>query len=121
MTGSQRDKKRLAALYARLDAAQQKTLLEFAEFLDSKTPTSGVQNEVQEPVIQARPEKESVVKAIRRLSNSYPMLDKARLLNETSSLMSQHVMQGKDAVEVIDQLESFFAEQYQLYLQEKQG
>ena len=114
------DRKRLKTLYEKLDTQQQQTLLEFAEFLAAKSQ-SWSSNEIKEPVIQARPEKESVVKAIRRLSNSYPMLDKSRLLNQTSMLMSQHMMQGKEAIEIIDQLETFFADQYKLYLTEKQG
>ena len=41
------------------------------------------------------------------------MLDKSLLLNETSALMTQHVMQGKDAVEVIDELELLFRRVYE--------
>jgi len=39
------------------------------------------------------------------------------LLNETSSLMTQHIVQGRDAVEVIDDLETLFDQHYQNYLQ----
>ena len=112
--------KRLKLLIEKLDTQQRQTLLDFAEFLSSKSQSSP-DTKIEEPVIQARPDEESVVKAIRRLSNSYPMLDKSRLLNQTSMLMSQHMMQGKEAIEIIDQLEAFFADQYQLYLTEKQG
>jgi hypothetical protein len=55
---------------------------------------------------------ETVVAAIRRLSASYPMLDRRRLLNTTSSLMAQHILQGRAAAEVIDQLEQAFLEHY---------
>ncbi len=102
-----------------MDTRQRYTLLEFAEFLASREESEPVV-EITTPVIQARPEEESVVKAIRRLSESYPMLEKSVLLNETSKLMSQHVMQGVKAIEIIDQIEVFFVEQYQLYLTEKQ-
>jgi len=119
MTTLQKDKKRLNSLLGNLDASQRNTLLEFAEFLSGKTKPEPIA-EITTPVIQDRPEKESVVKAIRRLSTSYPMLEKSILLNETSKFMSQHVMQGVKAEEIIDQLEAFFVEQYQLFLAEKQ-
>ena len=119
MTSLQNDKKRLNSLFGKLDRSQRHTLLEFAEFLTGKTEPATIV-EVIAPVIQVRPEEESVVKAIRRLSESYPMLEKSALLNETSKLMSQHVMQGVQAKEIIDQLEAFFVEQYQLFLAEKQ-
>jgi len=119
MTSLQNEKKRLTSLFGKLDLNQRHTLLDFAEFLSSKTESESTA-EITTPVIQARPEEESVVKAIRRLSQSYPMLEKSVLLNETSKLMSQHVMQGVKAEEIIDQIENFFVEQYQLYLTEKQ-
>ena len=55
---------------------------------------------------------ESVVAAIRRLSTSYPMLDRRRLLNVTSSRMTQHTLHGRPAPEVIDELEQVFAAEY---------
>ena len=44
--------------------------------------------------------------------NQLRMVDRATLLNETSSLMSQHLMQGRAAVEVIDELETLFEKRY---------
>jgi hypothetical protein len=44
------------------------------------------------------------------------MLDKAVMLNETSHLMTEHVLQGRDRVSVIDQLEQIFWQHYQTYL-----
>ncbi len=119
MTSLQNDKKRLVSLLGKLDVAQRRTLVDFAEFLSGKSEPEPVA-EITTPVIQPRPEKESVVKGIRRLSESYPMLEKSILFNETSKYMSMHVMQGVSAKEIIDQLEKFFAEQYQLYLSENQ-
>lgn len=102
--------KRLARLFRQLAPEQQTTLLEFAEFLVSRAPETP--RELPRPVHQPRPEEESVVKAIRRLSATYPMLDKARMLNQTSSLVAQHVMQGREAREVIDELEIVFETHY---------
>jgi hypothetical protein len=42
-----------------------------------------------------RPSQESVVAAIKRLSKTYEMLDRGPMLNETSALMSAHVLQGR--------------------------
>jgi hypothetical protein len=40
------------------------------------------------------------------------MLDRRRLLNLTSSRMTQHILHGRPAVEVIDELEQVFAAEY---------
>jgi hypothetical protein len=90
-----------------LPPAQQQQLLEFAEFLLKQHG----QRAVEPPPAPAdipRPGQESVVGAIKRLSATYPMLDRSKMLHETSGLMTQHVMQGRDAVEVIDELEILF-------------
>ena len=99
--------KRLLSLFRALEAQEQETMLAFAEFLNTergaRPPT-----ELPKPELIPRPAKESVVAAIKRLSKSYPMLDKSRMLNDTSSLMTQHVMQGRPAEEVVDELEEVF-------------
>jgi len=91
--------------------ADQRTLLDFAEFLAQRS-----EPETQEPVPAPepipRPEEESVVRAVKRLSRTYHMLDKSKMLNETSSLVAQHVMQGRPAQEVIDELEYVFERHY---------
>jgi hypothetical protein len=107
------------ALFRALPAGDQATLLAFAEFLRSRAGAvaAPVAPEapapVPEPETIARPEQESVVKAVKRLSRTYPMLDKSKILNETSALVAQHVIQGRDAVEVIDELEVVFRRFYQ--------
>lgn len=110
--------KRLLKVFKLLPEQDQKTLLDLAEFLQSRAspPTQGV----PEPILTPRPQQESVVKAIRRLSTSYFMLDKTIMLNETSTLMSQHVMQGRPAPEIIDDLEVLFKQQYQRLIREDQ-
>jgi hypothetical protein len=109
--------RRLIRLFARLDAQAQETLMAFAEFLASRESVQAPR-ELPEPQPIARPPRESVVAAIKRLSASYPMLDKARMLNETSNLMTQHVMQGRDVAEVIDELEEVFRRHYRELRQE---
>jgi predicted ATPase len=105
------DDKRLLEIFAALGPESRRTLLDFAEYLQSRqgiefTPTP-------EPERIPRPEQETVVGAIKRLSQSYPMIDKAKILHRTSALMAQHLMQGRGAVEVIDELETVFEEHYQ--------
>jgi hypothetical protein len=56
------------------------------------------------------------VAAIKRLSDTYFMLDRSLLLDETSSLMTAHLMSGRSAVEVVDELEQLFQQKYQEYL-----
>lgn len=53
--------------------------------------------------------------AIKRLSLTYDMIDRGTMLNETSALMSAHILQGRAASEVIDELEALFARYYQDY------
>lgn len=106
---NKREKKLLNHLRALPEAAAQQ-LIDFAEFLQSKYQP--VSQQATEPEAIPRPEQESVVAAVKRLSATYPMLDKDKLLNETSALVMQHMMQGRNAVEVIDELEQVFRNHY---------
>jgi hypothetical protein len=117
--------RRLLSSFDQLDAQGRETLLLFAEFLQSRqSPADETESEcaaVQEPRAIERPQKESVVKAIKRLSETYYMLERDQLLDQTSSLMMSHVLQGRDAVTVIDELEVVFSEHYERYqLQRKE-
>lgn len=108
--------KRLRDILGRLPDEQAQQLVEYAEFLlakhgDDKTPS--------EPLAIVRPDDESVVAAIKRLRATYPMLEPARLLNETYDLMTQHVMQGRNVAEVIDELEVLFRRHYEQMLSNK--
>jgi hypothetical protein len=105
--------KRLRRLFHELPRAEQETLLAFAEFLHSRAQPQANTLSVQDI---PRPPQESVVGALKRLAATYPMLDKSLLLNETSPLMSQHVLQGRPAHAVIDELEALFSKHYQTFL-----
>lgn len=104
---------RLQDIFRQLPPAEQDMLLAFAEFLHSRM--SVVSEIPPEPQLLPRPQKESVIGAVKRLSKSYPMLDKHKMLDETSALISQHVLQGRDKVEVIDELELVFLRHYELF------
>ena len=112
--------KRLAEIVQRLPAAQAEALLEFAEFLlqrhggaDAIGMPLSKTAEIRAPLDIPRPAEETVVKAVKRLRATYPMLDARKLLNETSALMTQHVMQGREKTEVIEELEILFRLHYE--------
>ena len=110
-----KDRNRLLSLLGRLGEADRATLLAFAEFLAARAAAGGdlaAAPVLGRPNLLPRPPGESVVAAIRRLSTSYPMLDRRRLLNLTSSRMTQHILHGRPAPEVIDELEQVFAAEY---------
>jgi hypothetical protein len=103
---------RLTRLFQRLAPADRETLLAFAEFLAGRSGAAAEPVAARpEPV--ARPADESVVAAIKRLSAVYHMVDRSKMLHETSALMAQHIMQGREAGAVIDDLELLFLRHYE--------
>jgi hypothetical protein len=114
------EQRRLLKLFAQLGEQDQSSLLAFAEFLAGRSEEKGGEDPETdaptEPKPISRPESESVVAAIKRLSETYPMLDRSLLLTDTSSLMTAHLMKGREAPDVIDELEELFARHYQEHL-----
>ena len=109
------EERRLARLYRSLEPADRRTLVAFAEFLAHGRRSETAPEPLQEPNRAPRPDEETVIAAIRRLSLSYSMLDREPMLHETSALMTAHVMKGRGSAEVIDELESLFERHYQDY------
>jgi hypothetical protein len=107
--------RRLLELARGLCEDDRSTLLRFAEFLgQSATDDGGAAAQLEaEPLDIPRPDSETVVAAIRRLSATYPMLNRDDLLHQTSELMTAHVMQGQPAGVVIDELEMVFRRRYE--------
>jgi hypothetical protein len=111
-----KSEKKLLETWRKLSDSDQQAVQQFAEFLLQKN--GPVEQEVaSEPLDIERPAEESVIAAIRRLSETYPMINKDKMINETSSLMAQHVIHGKDAAEVIDELEIVFRNHYEMIRQ----
>jgi len=110
--------KKLLLIFKKLATAEQENLQAYGEFLLVRHRVTTPQP-VPEPQHIPRSENESVVAAIKRLSASYSMLDKPKLLNESSVLMTQHVMQGRAVDDVIEELETLFARFYQELLDEQ--
>ena len=106
-----RDEKDLLNLFRALPPEQQETLFSFAEFLAARAAETSREWSEPEPI--PRPAEEKVVHAIKRLRATYPMLDLSKMLYEVSEVMTLHVMQGKPAVEVIDELEAKFRSRYE--------
>lgn len=111
------DEKRLIKHYRALSDRARASLLDYADFLAARD--NGQVSIPDTPLDIPRPAEESVVKAIKRLMATYPMLERDKLLNETSALMTRHVVHKHPAVEVIDALEHFFQRQYDLHTQAK--
>jgi len=102
--------KKLLNAYRQLTDTDKQTLEKFADFLANNSEAE--LQPLAEPVLQEAKSGETVVGALKRLSASYPMLDKSIMLNKTSALMAQHVLQGRAKEEVIPELEVVFVEQY---------
>ena len=116
-----------------LSSEDQHGLLRYAEFLatgktstSTESPSSSTaaveeaNDDIQKPINIERPEQEKVVDALKRLSASYPMLEKQKLLSKASELVAQHVMFGKPAIVVINEIEAVFSEAYAKYVESKQ-
>lgn len=106
--------RRLLTLFRELPADRREMVLAFAAFLASRSDAEAEARVAPPPAPRriARPAGESVVAAIKRLRASYPMLAPQSLLDETARLMGEHVLQGRSAVAVIDDLEAFFQARY---------
>lgn len=110
---------KLLEYYQCLPKEYAETLLAYAEFMAERF---GQDEEISLEVQSIpRPTEESVIAAIKRLSATYPMLDKVKVFNDTSSLMSQHIIQGREAMEVIDELEALFQQEYNDLLKDREG
>jgi gentisate 1,2-dioxygenase len=111
-----REERALSKMYKELDSNHRQTLLSFANFLvqqqeeQSATPQEKIAD--LRPLNIPRPKKESVIKAIRRLSANYPMIDTDTLFDSISKLMTSHIMEGRSAEIVIDDLQELFKNQY---------
>ena len=120
--GSKSERK-LCKFYRSLNESDRLTLMKFAEFLSVQAtePIEEIEAEVilspsdpfPEPKEIPEPEDENVIKAIKRVSEMYPMVDRSAMLDVTSGLMTEHLMQGRPAVDVIADLKNAFHKEYE--------
>ena len=108
--------KALTELYESLDVERKRSLCDFADFLYARAEP--VVKEVPPPEDIPRPEQETVVGAIKRLKSKYHMVESMSVFSRASSLMTDHMVSGRDVVEVIDEMESLFDEAYNNLLNE---
>jgi hypothetical protein len=108
----------LIKLYESMDEEQQRSLSEFAEFLfDRYGPAI---KEILPPEDIPRPEQETVVGAIKRLKSTYHMVESMAVFSSASSLMTEHMVKGRDVNEVIDEMEKLFEDAYTKMLQDSE-
>lgn len=101
---------------SQLGDEHRRAVVDYATFLVQQY---NIENPVEaglKPKAIGRPDNETVIAAIKRLKKTYYMLESESLLDETSSLMGQHVLRGREASVVINELQSLFEAKYEKYL-----
>lgn len=106
----------LIELYESMADEQKQDLSDFAEFLLEKY--GSIIKDIPPPEDIPRPETETVVGAVKRLKLTYHMVESMSVFSEASSLMTDHMVKGRDVVEVIDDMEQLFERAYQNLLDE---
>jgi len=105
----------LIDLYESMDDERKRSLCDFADFLYAKADP--VSKEIPAPDDVPRPQKETVVGAVKRLKLKYHMIDSMSVFSAASDLMTEHMVKGRDVVEVIDEMEVLFEGAYDKLLQ----
>jgi uroporphyrinogen-III decarboxylase len=112
-----KDSKALVDLYDAMDDERKRSLCDFADYLYAQAEP--VSKEVPPPDDVPRPEVETVVGAVKRLKTKYHMVESMTVFSAASALMTDHMVKGRDLVEVIDEMELLFEDAYNKLLQEK--
>lgn len=109
-----RERTELVDLWRQLAPAERVSLLQFARFLRAQQGPSRPPIPTA-PLAIPRPEGESAVKALKRLKQTYPMIDAdGGLLDDASRLLMEKIC-GVPDPEVIEKLEALFLERYQTW------
>lgn len=115
------DDTKLQRLFGELTDDDRITVLSFVEYLHNRQQRVVVALPLQLPLEIPRIADESVPAALKRLRQTYPMLDASDLLAEASDLLSQYLMLGRAAPDVIDEMESLFLRHYHHYRDKSLG
>ena len=110
-----KDSKALIDLYESMDDERKLSLCDFADFLYAKA--GPVSKEVPAPEDVPRPQEETVVGAVKRLKVKYHMVESMTVFSAASALMTDHMVKGRDVVEVIDEMEVLFENAYKKLVQ----
>ncbi len=105
----------LINLYEAMDDERRRSLCDFADFLYAQAEP--ISKEVPAPEDVPRPQQESVVGAVKRLKVKYHMVESMSVFSAASTLMTDHMVKGRDVVEVIDEMEVLFEDAYDKLLQ----
>ena len=101
----------LIDLYEAMDDERKRSLSDFADFLYEKY--GPIEKDIPSPDEITRPESETVVGAVKRLKLTYHMVDSMSVFSAASSLMTDHMVKGRDVVEVIDEMQVLFEQAYE--------
>lgn len=107
----------LTDLYEAMDDQRKQSLSDFADFLYAQADP--ISKEIPPPEDIPRPETETVVGAIKRLKSTYPMIGSMTVFSSASALMTEHMVNGRNVVEVIDEMEVLFVKAYDEMLEDK--
>ncbi len=105
----------LINLYEAMDDERRRSLCDFADFLYAQAEP--ISKEVPAPENVPRPQQESVVGAVKRLKVKYHMVESMSVFSAASALMTDHMVKGRNVVEVIDEMEVLFEDAYDKLLQ----
>lgn len=106
--------KNMIEIFDTLDDERRTSLVDYAQYLQSKGGL--VEKEIGEPLDIPRPEEETVVGAVKRLKLTYPMIESMSVFSAASSLMTENMVNGRDVIEVIDDMEKLFDESFEKLL-----
>lgn len=107
---------KLTDIFDTLDDERKASLIDYAEYLQSKGGL--VTREIGDPLDIPRPDSETVVGAVKRLKKTYPMIESMTVFSAASSLMTEHMVNGRDVIEVIDDMEKLFEESFEKLLKD---
>jgi hypothetical protein len=108
------DEERLLEKYRGLNVDGKQALVDYLDFLLQRY--AGEVLTIANPELIPRPMDETVVGAMKRLKQTYPMLDTDDVFHRASALMAEHMLQGRDSALVIDDLEALFLKQYEILI-----
>ena len=115
-SGKVKSSQALIDLYESMDDERKLSLCDFADFLYAKA--GPVSKEIPAPEDVTRPQEETVVGAVKRLKIKYHMVESMSVFSAASALMTDHMVKGRDVIEVIDEMEILFEEAYDKLLQD---
>ena len=116
MSSNAKSSQALIDLYESMDEERKLSLSDFADFLYAKA--GPVVKEILPPEDISRPEVETVVGAVKRLKGKYFMVESMSVFSEASALMTDHMVKGRDVIEVIDEMEILFETAYKKLLED---